>query len=182
MVVRVDLRLWATERLLRPPSPAIARALLLAHTAIEMAFEIDHVGAVVHVITSRDEWSAEATLFAVSADGSRITATHASMGAGGPRRGIAAITKRYAGPPLPEDPDARRRVLDAYRVQRHDVEDAMNQLLGRDPEMHRPPRLSWDPLIELLAEHGKVVSEEELIAMPFLFEFSAEALAALEEG
>ena len=25
-----------------------------------------------------------------------------------------------------------RRVLDAYRVQRHDVEDAMNQMLGRD--------------------------------------------------
>ena len=89
----------------------------------------------------------------------------------GPSRGIGAITKRYAGPPLPEDPDARRRVLDAYRVQRHDVEDAMNQMLGRDPELHRPPRLSWGPLIELLAEHGKVAFEEELIAMPFLFEF-----------
>jgi hypothetical protein len=38
------------------------------------------------------------------------------------------------------------------------------------------------PLIELLAEHGKVVSEEELIAMPFLFEFSAEALVYVEEG
>jgi hypothetical protein len=145
--------------------------------------EIDHVGAVVHVaITSRAEWSAEATLFAVSADGSRITATHASMGAAGPSRGIAAITKRYAGPPLPEDPDARRRVLDAYRVQRHDVEDAMNQLLGRDPEMHRAPRLSWGPLIELLAEHGKVVAEEELIAMPFVFEFPAESLAAFQKA
>jgi hypothetical protein len=30
--------------------------------------------------------------------------------------------------------------------------------------------------------HGKVVSEEELIAMPFVFEFSAEALADLEQG
>ena len=148
-----------------------------------LSLDIDHVGAVVHVaITSRDEWSAEATLFAVSADGSRITATHASMGAAGPSRGIAAITKRYAGPPLPEDPDARRRVLDAYRVQRHDVEDAMNQLLGRDPEMHRPPRLSWGPVIELLAEHGKVVAEEELTAMPFVFEFPAESLAAFEKA
>jgi hypothetical protein len=147
-----------------------------------MAFEIDHVGAVVHVAITRDEWSAEATLFAISADGSRITATHASMGAGGPSRGIAAITKRYAGPPLPGDPDARERVSDAYRVQRRDVEDAMNQLLGRDPEMHRPPRLSWDPLIELLAEHGTVVTEEELIAMPFVFEFTAELLAAFEKA
>lgn len=148
-----------------------------------MPFEVDHLGAVVHVaITSGDEWSAEATLFAVGADGSRITATHASMGAAGPSRGIAAITKRYAGPALPEDPDVRRRVLDAYLVQRHDVEDAMNQLLGRDPEMHRPPRLSWGPLIELLAEHGKVVTEEELIAMPFEFEFPAESLRRVREG
>jgi hypothetical protein len=146
-----------------------------------MAFEIDHVGAVVDVAIGRDEWSAEATLFAVSTDGRRITATP-SMGAGGQRRGIAAITKRYKGPPLSESPVARRRVLDAYHVQRHDVEDAMNQMLGRDPEMHRPPRLSWGPLIELLAEHGRVASDEELIAMPFLFEFSAEALAALEQG
>ena len=145
----------------------------------EMAFEIDHVGAVVRVEITRDAWSAEAILFAVSADGSRIMARHDSMGAAGPSRGIAAITKRYAGSPLPEDPDARRRVVGAYRVQRHDVEDAMNQLLGRDPDMHRPPRLSWGPLIELLAKHGKVVSEEELIAMPFRFEFPAEALAAL---
>lgn len=82
------------------------------------------------------------------------------MVSAGPSRGIATITKRYVGPPLPEAPDARRRVLDAYRVQRHDVEDAINQLLGRDPEMHRPPRLSWGRLIELLADHGKVVSEE----------------------
>lgn len=48
--------------------------------------------------------------------------------------------------------------------------------------MHRPPRLSWGRLIELLAEHGKVVSDEELIAMPFRFEFPDEALAALENA
>jgi hypothetical protein len=149
---------------------------------IEMAFEIDHVGAVVQVAITSKQWSADATLFAVNADGSRITVPHASMGAAGPSRGIAAITKRYAGPPLPKDPDASQRVLDAYRVQRHDVEDAMNQLLGRDPEMHRPPRLSWGHLIELLAEHGEVVTEEELIAMPFVYEFPAESLAAFEKA
>jgi hypothetical protein len=154
---------------------------LRVEAAQRMAFEIDHLGASVRVAVTSRQWSADATLFAVGADGSRITAPHSSMGAAGPSRGIAAITKRYAGPPLPEDPDARRRALDAYRVQRHDVEDAMNQLLGRDPEMHRPPRLSWGPLIELLAEHGEVVTEEELIAMPFMFEFPAESLAAFEQ-
>ena len=66
------------------------------------------------------------------------------------------------------------------RVQRRDVEDAINQLLGRDPEQHRPPRLSWHPLIASVREHGVSVTEEELIAMPFVFEFSAQSLAALE--
>ncbi len=148
---------------------------------IDVAFKLDHVGAVVSVAVTNKQWSADATLFAVSADGIRIEVPQSSMGAAGPSRGIGATTKRYQGPPLPEETDARQRVLDAYRVQRHDVEDAMNGMLGRDPEMHRPPRLSWNHLIELLAEHGPVVTEEQLIAMPFRFEFSAEALAALEQ-
>ena len=71
--------------------------------------------------------------------------------------------------------------MDAYRVQRYDVEDAMNGMLGRDPEMHPRRRLSWNHLIELLAEPGTVVSEEQLIAMPFRFESSAQALAAREQ-
>jgi len=50
-------------------------------------------------------------------------------------------------------------VLEGYRVQRQDVEDAINQLLGRDPEQHRPPRLSWEPLIELLDREGITVTE-----------------------
>lgn len=58
----------------------------------------------------------------------------------------------------------------------------MNQLLGRDPEMHRPPRLSWGPLIAVLAEHGNLVTEEALIAMPFVFEFPAESLTAFEKA
>ena len=74
----------------------------------------------------------------------------------------------------------RRRAVDDYRVQRRDVEDAINQLLGRDPEQHRPPRLSWPPLIDSLLEQGVTVTEEELIAMPFVFEFSAPSLPAVE--
>jgi hypothetical protein len=146
-----------------------------------MTFEIDHVGATVEVEVSDKQWNAESALFAVSTDGTRIAVSSAHMGAAGPSRGIAAITKRYVGPPLPEDPEAREQVIDAYRVQRHDVEDALNGMLGRDPEMHRPPRLSWTFLIELLAEHGTVVTDEDLIDMPFEFEFSDEALAILSE-
>jgi hypothetical protein len=144
-----------------------------------MAFEIAHVGALVHVALAEEKWSADATLFATSTDRSRITATPPRMGVAGSSHGIAAITKRYSGPTLPEEPEARRRVLAAYRVQRHDIEDAVNQLLGRDSEMHRPPQLSWGPLIELLAKHGTVVTEDELIATPFLFEFSGDTLAGI---
>ena len=66
------------------------------------------------------------------------------------------------------------------RVQRHDVQDAINQLLGRDPEQHRPPRLAWDGLIRVLREHGADLREEELIAMPFEFEFSPTSESAPE--
>jgi hypothetical protein len=134
----------------------------------------------VDVTTSDHEWQASAQLFAADQRGRRLIATHGGLGAGGQRRGIAAIWKRYAGPALPDDPEARRRALNAYRVQRHDVQDAVNQLLGRDPEQHRPPRLAWDGLIQVLHEHGTDLGEVELIAMPFQFEFSPSSEAALD--
>lgn len=90
------------------------------------------------------------------------------MSAGGIRRGIGAIWKRYDGPPLPDDPEAQRRALDSYRVRRYDLQDAINQLLGRDPEQHRPPRLAWDALMRVLHEDGTDLGEEELIADPVL--------------
>ncbi len=65
-------------------------------------------------------------------------------------------------------------VLESDCVQRYDLEDAVNQLLGRDPEQHRPLRLGWTPLIQLPAERGIAVAEEELIALPLAFEFSKE--------
>jgi hypothetical protein len=165
------------------PSESRKGERLAAIFCPRMAFDVDHVGAVVRVaMTSDDAWGAGATLFAVSTDGRRLAVTGETMGAGGQRRGIAAIWKRYSGLPLPDDPDVRRRALESYRVRRRDVEDAINQLLGRDPEMHRPPRLSWDPLIDLLAEHGTAVTEEELIAMPFVFEFLTGSVSALEAG
>lgn len=145
-----------------------------------MSFQVDHVGAVVHVAASGEQWQASAQLFAEDRTGRRLLATHGGMSAGGQRRGISAIWKRYVGPPLPDDPEAQRRALATYRVQRHDVQDAINQLLGRDPEQHRPPRLAWDGLIRELHEHGTDLGEEELIAMPFEFEFSPASESALD--
>ena len=96
------------------------------------------------------------------------------MGIGLWQRGRSAIWKRYVGPPLPENLTERDRLLDSYRLGRQDIEDAVNQMLGRDPDQHRPPRLSWSPLIELLGEHDVQLSEAELIALPFHCELSAE--------
>jgi hypothetical protein len=127
-----------------------------------------------------DRLSVIARLFAETSSGERLAVARASMGVGLWHRGISAIWKQYVGPPpLPDDPAAREQLLNDYRVRRRDVEDAINQLLGRDPEQHRPPRLSWDPLINRLAEDGIDVTEEQLIALPFSFEFSPELLAEL---
>jgi hypothetical protein len=72
-----------------------------------MAFEVDHIGAVIHVEAPSDaEWRASAQLYAQDRNGQRLLALSGTMSAGGQRR---------------------------------DVENAINQLLGRDPEQHRPP-------------------------------------------
>lgn len=145
-----------------------------------MNAQITAVGAVVDLGTTGtpDHLSVSAQLFAETVDGTRLRVSRATMGASMPRNGVAAIWKRYPGP-RPEDPDEQHRALEQYRATRRDVEDAINQLLGRDPEQHRPPRLSWEPLTELLASHGVAASDDELIAMPFVFEFSENLLAEL---
>jgi len=67
-------------------------------------------------------------------------------------------------------------------VQREDVEDVLNYLLGRDPEQLRPPSLAWEPLIELLDREGITMTEDQLIETPFVFEFSDALLAELAPG
>ncbi len=60
-----------------------------------------------------------------------------------------------------------------------DIEDAINQMLGRDVEQEPPPDLSWGPLIVALREQGINVTEEQLLAVPFRFEFTEELLAEI---
>jgi len=109
-----------------------------------MNSQIATVGAVVELGTTNTptHLSISAQLFAEMIDGTRLRVTRGAMGASmprAPREGVAAIWKRYSGPPLPDDPADRDRALESYRVTRRDVEDAINQLLGRDPEQHRLP-------------------------------------------
>lgn len=58
-----------------------------------------------------------------------------------------------------------------------DVQDAVNQMLGRDPEMHQPPRLSWDRLQRALNDQGIRVSEQQLMDTPLELVLSASAAA-----
>jgi hypothetical protein len=60
-----------------------------------------------------------------------------------------------------------------------DVEDAVNQMLGRDPEKRRPPRLSWEGLQRALADEGINVTEQQLIDAPLQLVLSESAAAEL---
>jgi hypothetical protein len=53
-------------------------------------------------------------------------------------------------------------------------------MLGRDPDLHRPPRLSWTNLITTLTVHGIQVTEQDLINAPLTVELRPEVRAELE--
>ena len=99
------------------------------------------------------------------------------------RDGIGAIWHRYRGPQLSDDPAEHERLLrETYHVGLSDIEDAINQALGRDPDQHRPPRLSWGRLQEALAQAGIKVTEEELIALPLNIELSDQVQTEIARG
>lgn len=62
----------------------------------------------------------------------------------------------------------------------NDIEDGINQMLGRDPELHHPPRLAWHNLISALSGAGINVAERDLIAVPLIVELSLEVQAELD--
>jgi hypothetical protein len=71
------------------------------------------------------------SLSAEDGAGRRIRTVGRDFGIGAPRRGG---WHRWHGPPLPDDrEEADRIVLIEHRVDLHDIEDGINQMLGRDP-------------------------------------------------
>lgn len=128
--------------------------------------------------TDKHSYGMTVTLTADLDDGRRVTA--GGFGFGGPRTGVAAIWHRYRGPQLSENPEEQWRLLnETYRVGLPDIEDAINQMLGRDPDQHRPPRLSWGHLIDALAAVGVSMTEEELIALPLDINLSDQVKAEI---
>jgi hypothetical protein len=109
---------------------------------------------------SPESLSLHVSLSAVDSEGRRIASAGSDFGMSGPRRGVWHC---WHGPPLPGDrEEAERLVFVEHRVDASDIEDGINQMLGRDPTLHRPPRLSWDKLIRALDEAGVAVSERGL--------------------
>ncbi len=132
-------------------------------------------------ILDSSRYTMEVTLSAELADGRRVTG--GGFVFSGPRRGRGAIWWRYRGPRLSDDEREHQRLLDeTYRVGRADVEDAIDQMLGREPRQHRPPRLAWEGLQRALTEVRVDASEEELIAAPLIVELSPEAEAEVAGG
>ena len=80
---------------------------------------------------------------------------------------------------LPHVPRGQRSrgAASAIKNLTRDIEESINQMLGRDPKLHRPPRLAWGGLIDALVGTGIVVTEQELIDAPLTIELSAEVKA-----
>jgi hypothetical protein len=102
------------------------------------------------------------------------------FGISGPRHGV---WHRWHGPSLPEDRVAADRiVLREHRVDQADIEDGINQMLGRDPRLHHPPRLSWHNLIRALNSAGMPITEQDLIDAPLTVELAPEVQAELDKA
>ena len=61
------------------------------------------------------------------------------------------------------------------------VENQIDLLLGRNPALHRPPRLAWDGLIVALREADIHVTEEQLIATELTLDFADNVCAEIKQ-
>ena len=109
-----------------------------------------------------DKLHVSVRLTALTADGASVTSDRDDFG----------IT-------LPHVPRGHRSrgAASAIKNLTRDIEESINQMLGRDPKLHRPPRLAWGGLIDALVGTGIVVTEQELIDAPLTIELSAEVKA-----
>lgn len=119
-------------------------------------------------------------LSAELADGSVIRTPRPDFRLSGPRTGPGAIWHKYHGPggaAGSADPPAEG--VANYRDGLADIEDGVNQMLGRDPALHTPPRLAWENLLEALTTAGIAVDEPTLISAPLTLEVDREVQAQL---
>lgn len=104
-------------------------------------------------------------LTALIADGASVTSDRNDFGISVPRYVLRHVLSGHLSGQTARD------IEDLTR----DIEDLIDQMLGRNPKLHRPPRLAWGGLIGALAGAGIVVTEQELIDAPLTIELSPEA-------
>lgn len=136
--------------------------------------------ALINRNASTDSLNVYVSLSAETGDGRRIPNGRIDFGMGGPRHGIGGVWHRYHGPRPAAERELNEYIERNHHVGPADIEDGINQMLGRDPELHRPPRLSWTNLIKALAEHDIQVAEDDLINAPLRIELHPEVQAELE--
>lgn len=121
------------------------------------------------------------TLSAKDGTGRRIE-NLGGFGIGGARRGVAAIWVRYHGPPLPVNEDERIELLQrTYRVGPSDIEDVINQMLGRDVKNRDSSQLLLRELAEALTRAGILASEDELTSAPLVVELDPDVQTELQD-
>lgn len=94
-----------------------------------------------------------------------------SFGIAGPRTGAGAAWCRY-------HPTCSRE-SHSYRVCALDIAESIDQMLGRDPELHSPPRLAWDSLLAALRIAELPITVERLQASPLTVILSDDVEAEL---
>jgi hypothetical protein len=110
-----------------------------------------------------DKLHVSVRLTALTADGALVTSDRDDFGITLPRH----VPRRHRS----------RATASAIENVTRDIEESINQMLGRDPKLHRPPRLAWGGLIDALAGTDIVVTEQELIDAPLTIELSPETKA-----
>ncbi len=66
----------------------------------------------------------------------------------------------------------------AKRVTRHDIEQSIRSMVGRDTDRGAPPQLAWQQISAVLEQTA--ATEAEIMAAPFVVECSDELLAELD--
>jgi len=156
-----------------------ARVNLQSSARAELAATSDGADRRMIMLSGNSEnLSLHVSLSAEDSTGRTIQTAGRDFGMSGGRRGV---WHRWHGPPLPADrEEAQRIALREHRVGLPDIEDGINQMLGRDPSLHHPPRLAWDNIIRALREEGVSVTERELIDAPLTINLTPEVQAELD--
>jgi hypothetical protein len=162
----------------RPLTVSAVRARVVLSSTALREMEAAGSGGVFNGAGEHDADRVSLTVYlsATLSDGRTVGGAVPDLGLGGPRRGI---WHRWHGPSLPGDEEQVSHGLRAHRVDVHDIEDGINQMLGRDPSLHRPPRLSWGGLIDALAAGGVTATESELVEVPMTVRLMPDVLSDL---